>query len=93
MNITEKIQRVTERGQITLPIAWRRKMGTSAIVLKTKGDTLEITPLATDDERDEQWVTIFDAARDNGGVGIPAEEMIATLKKLAKKKKLHGRTR
>lgn len=93
MNTIEKIQRVTERGQITLPIAWRRKMGTSTIMVKTKGDTLEISPLRTEDERDERWVTIFDAVRDNGGVGIPAEEMISALKKLAKKKKPHGRTR
>lgn len=93
MNTTEKIQRVTERGQITLPIAWRRKAGVNAIVVREKGEVLEISPLVTEDERDEQWVTVFDATRDNGGVGVPAEEMIVALKKLAKKKKSHGRTR
>ena len=94
MTTAEKIQRVTSKGQITLPISWRRKMGNaSTIVVRTKGDTLEITPLKTEDERDEEWVTLFDAVRDNGGKGMPADEMIALLKKNIAKKEKHGRTR
>lgn len=90
---SEKIQRVTSKGQITLPISWRRKMGnTSTIVVRTNGDTLEITPLRTEDERDEEWVTLFDAVRDNNGKGIPAQELISALEKKLSKKK-HGRTR
>ncbi len=85
MAITEKIQRITSKGQITLPIAWRRKMGTSTIVVRAKGDTLEISPLRTLDDEDEQWVTIFDAVRDNGGKGIPAKEFSRILRKLNKK--------
>ena len=90
----DKIQRVTSKGQITLPISWRRKMGNaSTIIVRTKGDTLEISPLRTEDERDEEWVTIFDAVRDNKGKGIHAEEMITAIKKSIEKKKAHGRTR
>ena len=93
MKSTEKIQRVTERGQITLPVAWRRKVGTQNIIVRTKGDVLEISPFITEDERDEQWVTIFDAMRDNKGKGIPAEKMIATLERITKTKKTNGRAR
>lgn len=94
MVITEKIQRVTSKGQITLPISWRRNMGNvNTIIVRTKGDTLEISPLRTEDGRDEEWVTLFDAIRDNKGKGIPAQELIAALEKSLDKKKQHGRTR
>ena len=80
-----RIQRITSKGQITLPIAWRRKMGTSTIVVRAKGDMLEISPLRTLDDEDEQWVTIFDAVRDNKGKGIPAKEISRILRKIDKK--------
>ena len=86
MTIAEKIQRVTSKGQITLPISWRRKMGNaSTIVVRTKGDTLEITPLYTEDKRDEEWVTIFDAMRDNKGKGIPAEKLAKMIHRINRK--------
>ena len=94
MKTGEKIQRVTERGQITLPISWRRKMGNaSTIVVRTKGDVLEITPIRTEDQREMEWVTIFDAVRDNKGKGVPGEEWVAALGKSLGRKKQHGRTR
>lgn len=84
---TEKIQRVTSKGQITLPIAWRRKMGNAtAITVEMKDDSLIITPLRTEDDRDEEWVTLFDAVRDNNGKGIPVDDMIALVKKSMVKK-------
>ncbi len=86
MIITEKIQHVTSKGQITLPISWRRKMGkTNAIMVRTKGDTLEITPLRTEDERDEEWVTLFDAVRDNKGKGIPAKDFAKMIRRIDRK--------
>lgn len=92
--VTEKIQRVTSKGQITLPIAWRRRMGNATtIVVRTKNDVLEISPLRTEDERDAEWVTLFDAVRDNNGKGIPVDKMIAVLKKSLRKKEKHGRAR
>ena len=94
MKTREKIQRVTERGQITLPASWRREAGVGAsIIVREKGGVLEISPIHTEDEKDEQWITIFDAMRDNGGKGIPADEMIKTLKRLTKTAKPHGRSR
>lgn len=88
------MQRVTERGQITLPAAWRRNHAARTIVVRERGDLLEIAPLRTEDERDDAWVTIFDAFRDNGGRGIPADDMISALEgSLAKKRTSHGRAR
>ena len=82
METAQKIQRVTTKGQITLPIAWRRRMGTNSIVVRTKGDVLEISSLRTPDEEDEAWVTLFDAIRDNNGKGIKATDLIKVLKKI-----------
>ncbi|MBT7338928.1 MAG: AbrB/MazE/SpoVT family DNA-binding domain-containing protein, partial [Candidatus Jacksonbacteria bacterium] len=41
-NTIGKIQKVTSQGQITLPIAWRRKFNTDQVILRTKGNVLEI---------------------------------------------------
>jgi AbrB family looped-hinge helix DNA binding protein len=72
----DKIQRVTSRGQITLPISWRRKMGTkNTIIIRTKEDSLEILPFHSEDARDDAWVTVFDAVRDTKGKGIPAKKL------------------
>ena len=90
---SKKIQRVTSKGQITLPIAWRRKMGNAtAITVAMKDDSLIITPLRTEDDRDDEWVTLFDAVRDNKGKGIPVDDMIAVIKKSMVKKQKHGRS-
>jgi bifunctional DNA-binding transcriptional regulator/antitoxin component of YhaV-PrlF toxin-antitoxin module len=86
MKTTEKIQKITSKGQITLPVAWRKLVDTNMIIVRTKNDTLEIVPFRTEDERDDAWVTLFDAVRDNGGKGIPVEDMIAALEKSVGKK-------
>ena len=94
MSNTEKIQKVTSKGQITLPIAWRRKVGNaSAIVIRTEGDTLHISPLLTEDDKDAEWITLFDAMRDNNGKGLPVEAMIRVIKKSIAKDSHHGLTR
>ncbi len=85
MKTTEKIQRVTERGQITLPIAWRRKVGVSTITVREHDGVLEIAPLRTQDERDEEWVTLFDAVRDNKGKGITAKELARMIRRIDRK--------
>jgi len=82
METVQKIQRVTSKGQITLPISWRRRMGTHSIVVRPRGDILEISSLRTPDEEDEAWVTVFDAVRDNKGKGIKATDLIKILKKI-----------
>lgn len=82
MKATEKIQRVTSKGQITLPVSWRRKMGNvQTVIVRTENDVLSIAPLRTEDEREEAWVSLFDAVRDNRGKGIPIKDMIRALKK------------
>lgn len=82
----EKIQRITSRGQITLPIAWRRKMGNgSVIVVHEQDNGLLITPLRTEDDRDAEWITLFDAVRDNNGKGIPAKKFAQMIRRAHKK--------
>ncbi len=43
-NTIEKVQKMTSRDQVTLPVGWRKKVGTEQIVLRTKGDFIEISP-------------------------------------------------
>ncbi len=90
-----KIQYSTSKGQITLPIAWRRKVGTNAFVVHEKGGSISISPVSyrmPDDNNSD--TVIFDAHRDNAGAGIPADVFIARLKKIpSARKKSHGRNR
>lgn len=86
MKSTEKIQRVTSKGQITLPVSWRRKMGNlNSVVVRIEEGELRIAPLRTEDERDAEWVTLFDAVRDNGGKGIPAKKFADAIRRANKK--------
>ena len=78
--IPEKLQKITSKGQITLPIAWRRAVKTNTIVVTQKGDTLSISPARLEKEHSEY--TVFDALRDNGGKGVRAKEFVTILKKL-----------
>jgi len=78
--ITKKVQKITSRGQITLPIGWRKKVRTEQIVLKTKGTSLEIFPFYLVDNSKEY--TVFDAIRDNKGKGIKAKDLLKVLEKI-----------
>lgn len=80
--IKEKIQKITSRGQITLPVSWRRKVNTNTIVVRTKGDVVEITPARL--EKNSGEYTVFDAIRDNEGKGIKATDLVKILKKIDK---------
>ncbi len=85
-----KIQRITSKGQITLPIAWRRKVKTDMIMVRETNDGIHISPARTlklDPEDRDDDIIIFDANRDNGGKFIPIEEFIRVLDKLNKKKR------
>lgn len=84
MNITaEKIQKITSKGQITLPILWRNKFKTSQILLKTKGDAIEITPARIESLRPAEY-TVFDAIRDNKGKGLKAADLLKLLRKIGR---------
>ncbi len=75
----EKIQRVTSKGQITLPAVWRREFGTDQVVVTAKGGKVEISPVRRSRENE---YTVFDAIRDNEGKGIKAEDFIKILDKI-----------
>lgn len=78
---TEKIQNVTQKGQITLPIAWRRKTGAGQIIVRVKGDVLEIAPARVSAAAPKEY-TVFDALRDNKGKGIKASDLLKLLRKM-----------
>lgn len=77
-----KIQNITSKGQITLPVAWRRKTGAGQIVVRVKGNMLEISPAAISSRRGPKEYTVFDALRDNKGKGIKASDLLTLLKKM-----------
>ena len=73
--IQNRIAKVTSKGQITLPVKWRERVGTEHVVIETKGDVLEIKParIETND------YTVFDAIRDNKGKGLKANDLVNIL--------------
>ncbi|MFA6170919.1 MAG: hypothetical protein WCW77_04730 [Patescibacteria group bacterium] len=78
------VVKTTSKGQITLPIKWRRKFKTNQFILECQGNSLTIQPLdltkIPKPRKNEQ--VIFDAIRDNKGKGIPAREILKILQKL-----------
>jgi bifunctional DNA-binding transcriptional regulator/antitoxin component of YhaV-PrlF toxin-antitoxin module len=78
-NLTTRIQRVTSKGQITLPSSWRKKNNTNTIVVTNRGDVLEIKS-AKLEKKDSKEYTVFDAIRDNKGKGIKAKDLQKILK-------------
>lgn len=76
------IVKATSKGQITLPVKWRKSFRTNRFLLKEKKGLLEISPLCSSAlEEEEGWETIFDADRDNNGKGIKIETFLKTLRK------------
>jgi AbrB family looped-hinge helix DNA binding protein len=70
------IRKITSKGQVTLPAPWRNQFDVENVMIHQKDNgVLEITPYAID----EEWESIFDAARDNNGKGIPVDDFLATL--------------
>jgi bifunctional DNA-binding transcriptional regulator/antitoxin component of YhaV-PrlF toxin-antitoxin module len=79
--ITEKVQKITSQGQITLPIAWRRKFKTDQVVLRSKGDMLEVEAFDLSNRGENTDYTVFDAIRDNRGKGMKAQDLLNILPK------------
>ncbi|MCK5416027.1 AbrB/MazE/SpoVT family DNA-binding domain-containing protein [Candidatus Parcubacteria bacterium] len=75
------ILKTTSKGQITIPVEWRRLFDTNQFIATTKGDKLEIKPLILDEKKPEKELTVFDAIRDNKGLGIKAKDLVKLLKK------------
>lgn len=74
---------MTSKGQITLPVLWRRQVSTDQVLVAVKGDKIEITPARLAGE--ERWYTVFDAIRDNRGKGIKAKDLSKMLKRIDEK--------
>lgn len=81
--VVEKVQKITSKGQITLPVLWRNKFKTSQILLKTKGDLIEISPVRLASLQPGEY-TVFDAIRDNKGKGLKASDLLKLLRKIDK---------
>ena len=86
MKTLERIQKITSKGQITLPVAWRRHTGAHTISVTTRGNRIEIAPARL--QRVSE-ATIFDAMRDNNGKGIKIDRLIKILEKLVKEDERH----
>lgn len=86
MQTIEKIQKITSKGQITLPVAWRRHTGAHTISVTTRGNRIEIAPARLQKVSE---TTIFDAVRDNNGKGIKIDKLISILEKLVKEDERH----
>jgi len=81
MQTIQKIQKVTERGQITLPVAWRKKTQAGYVEVESKGNSIVISPIHHKRGGDFEY-TVFDALRDNKGSGLKASELQKILKKI-----------
>tara|TARA_B100000378_G_C17995510_1_gene395354 strand:- start:485 stop:730 length:246 start_codon:yes stop_codon:yes gene_type:complete len=58
----QHLGKITSKGQITLPISWRRANGDPKHVqLKEKNGSLVIEPVI---DESAEWETIFDSQRD-----------------------------
>jgi bifunctional DNA-binding transcriptional regulator/antitoxin component of YhaV-PrlF toxin-antitoxin module len=77
MSAVDRIQKVTSKGQVTLPIAWRKKFNSNVVLVETHDNSITISPVEICDH-DEY--TVFDALRDNKGKGIKAKELLTMLK-------------
>jgi len=75
------IAKATSKGQITLPVKWRRNFSTNQYIIEEKKDRLEIRPVDIKDLGKKKEYTVFDAIRDNKGKGIKAKNLIKMLKK------------
>lgn len=72
------VQKTTSKGQITLPKHWRDRFKTTHFAVLAQANFLVIRPLSLDDE--DNYITVFDAKRDNRGKGISAAKLLKILK-------------
>ncbi len=76
MKTLDKIQYMTSKGQITLPVAWRKEVGGMAVCVRTVGKRIEIIPVRTEED-ESGWVSIFKANEKKPDV----DEVLAFLRK------------
>jgi len=75
------ILKTTSKGQITIPMEWRKKFDTDKFIATVSGNKLEIEPLILKNVQSNEEFTVFDALRDNKGRGIKAKDLVKILKK------------
>lgn len=80
----KRVQKVTSKGQITLPVSWRKKFNAQQVLVEPKGDFIEISSFSLDDREGNKEYTVFDAIRDNNGKGLKAVDLLSILKKINK---------
>lgn len=76
------IQKVTSRGQITLPIRLREKWNTEYITVVEKDGGFFVTPAKIESLDNNNEYSVFDAIRDNQGKGIKAKDFVSILKRI-----------
>jgi len=69
--MTTKLQKISTKGQITLPVAWRKAVATEHITVTDKNGVLEIRPARLESNE----MTVFDALRDNKGRGLTVADL------------------
>ena len=75
------IVKATSKGQITLPVSWRRNFSSNHFIVKEKGEKLEIKAIDLKEIEASREYTVFDAIRDNKGEGMKAKDLVKILKK------------
>ena len=74
-----QLVKATSKGQITLPVKWRRQFDTNQYLVIEKKGMLQIKPIDIEKIEKEEYFSIFDKDMDNNGEGIPAEDFIKLL--------------
>ena len=75
------IVKATTKGQITIPVAWRKRFHTDHFFVDIKKNHLEIKPIDMKKIVDNDEYAVFDAIRDNKGKGIKAKDLLKKIKK------------
>lgn len=76
------VAKATSKGQITLPVRWRRRCKTDRFLVEEHGVRLTITPLDVERARRRGEYTVFDAIRDHRAKGIRAKDLAKILRSL-----------
>lgn len=80
MSTKTKIQKISSKGQVTLPASWRKSIKTDHISVLVSDDKLVIQPARFDVGGE---YTVFDAIRDHEGKGLKVKDLqkiLTTLK-------------
>lgn len=85
MKSAQRIQKITSKGQVTIPSAVREQFTGEYVSVKPMKGGVFVAPVHTY-ESEEGWDVIFSADRDNNGKGISADAFVATMREIAKER-------